>query len=170
MWRQRWHGDLFRTIGWSTNVTVPVERNPRTEEDITRSREEYLKLGSRKNPKPPVSTDSESSSYQEYGMISNRVFTSTEMMEIKRDHWAIEAHHYSIDQTFREDENPAHSSKFSSSMIRKIAYNLIRWSIAAGHLEEDHSMKVSRVKVEARPDLIKMLIFEPLKALQVSKP
>lgn len=160
---------LFGTIGWSTNVRVPVEKDPVTKDDITRSREDYLKFGSHRNPRPPVSSDSETSAYQEYGIISNRILSPEEVMRIKRAHWACEAAHHVLDVTFREDENPAHSSKFAFSILRKICHNLVRWSIATGELQDEHSTPVELVHLESKPDLQKKLLFGNLNMLRISK-
>lgn len=119
---------LLGTIGCSTQVRVPIEKDSEGN-DITVSKAEFLKNGSRRKPKP-VQGDGISDDYQSVGMISDMKLSAKEMAKLKRDHWRIEAGlHHVLDDVFREDRSTATNSKFNLSVIRKFAYNILRLAI-----------------------------------------
>ena len=116
---------FLKTVGQVRQIRIPIEKDAEGK-DITPDVETFLKKGSRRKPKP-VAGDSDSSDIQNVGMISDRELTADEMMQIKREHWAIEnSVHHVLDDTFREDRSPAKKSKNNLALIRKFAYNILR--------------------------------------------
>ena len=116
------------TIGCATQVRVPIEKD-KDGNDITVSKEEFLRNGSRRKPKPQKG-DGIKDDYQCVGMIADEFLSAEEMSKIKRDHWKIEngAHHV-LDVDLREDMSTATKSSVNLSVIRKFAYNIIRLAI-----------------------------------------
>lgn len=94
--------------------------------DVTPSLGEFLKEGSRKQPKP-TSGDGREDGVQVEGLISSRVFTAEELMKYKRRHWAVEnSLHYVLDEVFGEDKSTIRKGKNTMSVLRKCAYNIVR--------------------------------------------
>lgn len=94
--------------------------------DITPSLEEFLKEGSRKQPKP-ASGDSLDDDIQTVGLVASRVLSAEELMEYKRQHWAVEnGLHYVLDEVFGEDKSTIRKGKNTMSVLRKCAYNIAR--------------------------------------------
>ena len=94
--------------------------------DITPSLKDFLEEGSRKQPKP-ASGDSLDDDIQMAGLISSRVLTAEELMEYKRQHWAVEnGLHYVLDEVFGEDKSTVRKGKNTMSALRKCAYNIAR--------------------------------------------
>ena len=119
---------LLKTIGCSTQVRVPIEKDAEGK-DITVSKDEFLRSGSGRKPRPQKGDDMKDD-YQCVGVISDKVLSAREMMEWKRRHWIIEAGlHHVLDDDFREDRSTATKSKFNLSVIRKLAYNILRLAI-----------------------------------------
>ena len=72
--------------------------------------------------------------YQQVGMISDLVLSAENMAKYKREHWKIENNlHHVLDDAFREDRSTAKGSKNNLSVIRKIAYNILRIAIIRDH-------------------------------------
>lgn len=95
--------------------------------DITPNKRDFLASGTRRQPSP-LTGDHEASGYQVVGMISDSVLSAKEMGDIKRKHWRIEnTLHHALDDTFREDRSPAKGSANNLALIRKFAYNIIRF-------------------------------------------
>ena len=92
--------------------------------DITPSLAEFLKNGSRKQPKP---VDGENDGIQGEGLVSSKVLTAEELLDYKRQHWAVEnGLHYVLDETFGEDKCTIRKGKNTMSALRKCAYNIAR--------------------------------------------
>lgn len=155
---------FFRTIGWAESVRVPIEKNE-AGEDITRSRIDYLLYGSNRNPHPPVASDSERSSYQQIGFISTLELTANEAMRIKIEHWGVETSNQILDITLREDEARTKTGKFSFSLLRKCAFNLLRYA-SRNYLADDkqcqHSTRCIIDSVSGNKDLMKKLLSSGL--------
>ena len=67
-------------------------------------------------------------------MISDLTLSTEEMAKYKREHWKIEnSLHHVLDDDFREDRSTAKGSKNNLSVIRKIAYNILRIVIIRDH-------------------------------------
>lgn len=94
--------------------------------DITPSLENFLKEGSRKQPRP-ASGDSLDDDIQMAGLVSSRVLSAEELMEYKRQHWAVEnGLHYVLDEVFGEDKSTIKKGKNTMSVLRRCAYNIAR--------------------------------------------
>lgn len=88
--------------------------------------EEFLKEGSRKQPKP-TSGDGLEDEIQMTGLISSRLLRAEELMKYKRAHWAVEnSLHYVLDEVFGEDKSTIRKGKNTMSVLRKCAYNIVR--------------------------------------------
>lgn len=106
-------------------VRIPVEKDSRGN-DVTPSREEFLKKGSRRVPAPSAGERS-GKDVQCTALISDLILTAEELGSIKRMHWSIENRlHHVLDDTFREDRSPARKSRNNLALIRKFAYNILR--------------------------------------------
>ena len=118
-----------KSIGLVKQVRVPIEKDEQGN-DITPGKEEFLRYGSRRCPKPRESEE-KGKEIQCTAMISDRLLTAEELMRIKRMHWVVEnGLHHTLDDTFREDRSPARrSAAVNLSLIRKIAYNILRISM-----------------------------------------
>lgn len=94
--------------------------------DITPSLENFLKEGSRKQPRP-ASGDSLDDDIQMAGLVSSRVLSAEELMEYKRQHWVVEnGLHYVLDEVFGEDKSTIKKGKNTMSVLRRCAYNIAR--------------------------------------------
>ena len=114
-----------KSIGQIRQVRVPIERD-RHGNDITPSKEDFLKKGSRGLP-VPAAEEVAGKYIQCTAVISDRVLTAEELGNIKRMHWSIENRlHHVLDDTFREDRSPAKKSRNNLALIRKYAYNILR--------------------------------------------
>ena len=94
--------------------------------DITPSLQEFLKAGSKRQPKPVVG-DEMDDDIQRIGIIASRVMTASMMAEHKRHHWAVEnSLHYVLDNSFGEDRCTVRNGKNALAVLRKLAYNIVR--------------------------------------------
>lgn len=117
--------DYIRTVGCMEQVRVPIEKDL-AGNDITVGKKEYLEQGTVRKPRPEKS-DAMEAGYQQVGMISDLILSAKEMAKYKRAHWRIENNlHHVLDDAFREDRSTAKGSKNNLSVIRKIAYNILR--------------------------------------------
>ena len=115
---------FIKTIGLSKQLRI-LRICDADGNDITPDASEFLKSGTRRQPKPETG-DKESSDYQIVGMISDIILTAEKMGKSKRDHWHVEnSLHHVLDDTFREDRCPAKKSKNNLALIRKFAYNIL---------------------------------------------
>lgn len=119
---------FIKSVGYIKQIRIlKIEDN--NGKDITPNVEDFVKNGTRRQPKPKTGDD-ESSDIQIVGVVSDLEMTAEEMGRIKRQHWAVENKlHHVLDDTFREDRSPAKKSKNNLALIRKIAYNLLRISM-----------------------------------------
>lgn len=114
------------SVASSCQVRIPKEVDA-AGNDVTPDKESFLKRGSRKCPRP-TEGDGLTDQIQKVGMISNRTLTAKEFAEYKREHWNIEnCLHYVLDLDLQEDKCTAKKSKNTLSVLRKIAYNIIRF-------------------------------------------
>ena len=106
-------------------MRIPVEKDSQGN-DITPTKEEFLKKGSRRVPVPSAEEEI-GKDIQCTALISDLILTAEELGSIKRMHWSIENRlHHVLDDTFREDRSPAKKSRNNLSLIRKFAYNILR--------------------------------------------
>ena len=153
---------LLKTIGCSTQVRVPIEKDAEGN-DITVSKDEFLRNGSKRKPRPKRG-DGISDDYQCVGIVSDEDMKAKEMMEWKRRHWRIESGlHHVLDDVFREDRSTATCSKFNLSVIRKFAYNILRLAI----LKEFPDMTPTSVMDHFcdHPDILAKYIFGEMESL-----
>lgn len=94
--------------------------------DTTPSFAEFLEKGSRKQPKPTAG-DGLDDDIQKTGLISSKELNAKELMDYKRQHWAVENDlHYVLDEVFGEDKSTIRKGKNTMSTLRKCAYNIAR--------------------------------------------
>ena len=115
----------IRSIGLSEQIRI-LKVKDKDGNDITPNVADFLKNGSRKQPKP-VEGDKLGDDVQKAGLIASRVLNAKEMMEFKRAHWAVEnSLHYVLDEVFGEDKSTIRKGKNAASALRKMAYNIVR--------------------------------------------
>ncbi len=94
--------------------------------DITPGLTKFLEEGSRKQPKRETEEGADHDT-EWFGLVASRVLNAEEMLDYKRQHWAIENHlHYVLDETFGEDKSTIKLGKNTMSVLRKCAYNIAR--------------------------------------------
>lgn len=114
-----------QSIGRIRQVRIPSEKDSQGN-DVTPSKEEFLKKGSKRVPVPSAGEET-GKDVQCTALISDLILTAEELGNIKRMHWSIENRlHHVLDDTFREDRSPAKKSRNNLSLIRKYAYNILR--------------------------------------------
>lgn len=114
-----------QSIGRIKQVRIPIEKDSQGN-DVTPSKEEFIKKGSRRVPAPSAE-ERVGKDIQCTALISDLILTAEELGSIKRMHWSIENRlHHVLDDTFREDRSPAKKSRNNLSLIRKYAYNILR--------------------------------------------
>lgn len=114
-----------KSLGQIEQVRVPVERDS-SGNDITPSKEDFLKNGSRRVP-VPANSQAEGKDIQRVAMVSDRCMSAEELARIKREHWSVENRlHHVLDDSFREDRSPARASRNNLALIRKFAFNILR--------------------------------------------
>lgn len=113
------------SIASSCQIRIPKEIDA-DGNNVTPDRETFLKQGSRKCP-TPTEGDELTDQIQKVGLVSNRTMTAEEFARYKRDHWRIEnCLHHVLDEDFLEDKCTARKFKNVLSVLRKMAYNIIR--------------------------------------------
>ena len=123
---------FVKSVGCATQIRVPVEKDEEGN-DITVSKEEFLKKGSHRKPRPQKG-EGISDAVQQVGIISDLTLSAEEMAGYKRSHWKIENNlHYELDNVFDEDRSTAKGGKNNLALIRKIAYNVLRLAIIKEH-------------------------------------
>lgn len=116
------------TIGCCTQIRVPIEKD-KEGNNITVSKAEFLKNGSKRKPKP-VRGDGIQDDIQCIGVLADEIMSAKEMAAFKRAHWKIEnGLHHVLDDDFREDRSTATKGSVNLSLIRKFAYNILRIAI-----------------------------------------
>lgn len=94
--------------------------------DMTPGLAEFLKKGSKKQPKREEA-EGMGNDEEWFGLAASRVLDAEEMLEYKRRHWVIEnCLHYVLDETFGEDKSTIRLGKNTMSLLRKCAYNIAR--------------------------------------------
>lgn len=119
----------IQMVGMSRQLRRLIVRD-RAGTDITPDVKTFLAEGSIRQAKPE-NGDKITDSIQTVGLVSNKKMTAEEAGRYKRAHWKIEnGLHHVLDDVFREDRSPAKSSKNNLALVRKYAYNIIRYSLA----------------------------------------
>lgn len=132
---------FIRSVALSCQVRIPKEEDDGGN-DVTPDKETFLAQGSRKCPKP-TEGDGLTDQIQKVGLISNCILTAEEFAEYKREHWRIEnCLHYVLDEDFREDKCSAKKSKNTLSVLRKIAYNIVRFMQMESPKDREHVIDV----------------------------
>lgn len=112
-------------VGRSCQVRI-MQVQDSSGNDITPGLEDFLREGSRKQPKP-TSGDGLGNDIQQAGLISSRILGAEELMNFKRQHWKVEdSVHYVLDETFGEDKSTIRKGRNTMSILRKCAYNIAR--------------------------------------------
>lgn len=94
--------------------------------DITPCLMDFLKEGSKKQPKPEPGEGTEPDE-EWFGVAASKVLGAKEMLDYKRRHWTVEnSLHYVLDETFGEDKSTIKLGKNTMSILRKCAYNIAR--------------------------------------------
>ena len=123
---------FVKSVGCATQIRVPVEKDEEGN-DITVSKEEFLKKGSHRKPRPQKG-EGISDAVQQVGIISDLTLSAEEMAGYKRSHWKIENNlHYELDNVIDEDRSTAKGGKNNLALIRKIAYIVLRLAIIKEH-------------------------------------
>ena len=118
----------IQTVACVTQIRREKEKDA-DGNDITRSLDDFLKLGSVRKPVQPVAGDAMSDAFSVVGMLSDLKLTASEILDAKISHWGIEnSLHHVLDKTFREDESLAKKSKSNLALIRKYAFNTLSFA------------------------------------------
>lgn len=157
---------LFQTLGVISTARIPIEYDKVTNEDVTPDLSEFLKNGSGKVPHP-TQGDSENDDIQVYGILSNRSLSAEEILQLKRAHWDCEAAHHILDVTFREDYSSAKKAKFNQSLVRKLAFNLVKMALHYGDIESNVSTPVVMIHI-VQKDILRKYLFTPLPTIHLS--
>lgn len=151
--------EYIRTVGCMEQVRVPIEKDAEGN-DITVGKKEYLEKGTVRKPRPEKS-DNMDSEYQQVGMISDLILNAKDMAKYKREHWKIENNlHHVLDDTFREDRSTAKGSSKNLSVIRKIAYNILRIVIIRKY--PDWGIQRMMDYFSTHLELTEKMLFEPI--------
>lgn len=126
--------DSIKTIGLLKRVRIPVEKDHEGK-DITVDYDTFIQKGSAYHHKAS-SGENFGDDIEVTGLISDIEMSAKQMMKINREHWAIEnSLHHCLDVSFNEDRSPATKSKGNLSLVRKIAYNLLRISMIRENID-----------------------------------
>ena len=153
----------IKSVGLSEQIRILIVKD-KDGNDITPNAEDFLRDGSRKQPKP-VAGDKLGDDVQKAGLIASRTMNAKEMMNYKRSHWAVEnSLHYVLDEIFGEDKSTIKKGKSSASALRKITYNLIR---LIQLLDPDKSPYVPDIidDISDDFDIGARMVFEPIPSL-----
>lgn len=121
--RDEWK--FVKSVGYVEQTRILLVRNE-DGEDITPTKEEFMKEGTIRQPSPGKG-DRERDDVQVVGIISDKEMSAEEMGKCKRDHWGVENRlHHVLDDTFREDRSPAKGSRNNLALIRKFALNILK--------------------------------------------
>ena len=113
------------SIGRLTQVRIKKTRS-QDGEDTTPDLENFLKNESH-GQKAASSGDEADTPVQRIGLISDIPVNAEQLSKYKRDHWLVEnSLHYILDETYLEDKSTIRRGMAVMSVIRKIAYNIIR--------------------------------------------
>ena len=131
-------------------------------QDITPDVKTFLAKGSIRQPKPE-NGDGITDSMQTVGLVSNKKLTAEEAGAYKRAHRKIEnGLHHVLDDVFREDRSPAKGSKNNLALVRKFAYNIIRYTLAK--LPGDTGVIGMMDYFNDNPRALEAYIFKPLES------
>jgi len=80
------------------------------------------------NGKKTYKLEEKTTTSSNYAIYSVNEMTAAKFAEYKRGHWGVEAMHWSLDMTFREDESRARAdySAENLNIIRHLSYNLLK--------------------------------------------
>lgn len=116
---------FLKSTGYVEQTRILVVRDE-DGNDITPTKENFLREGSRRQPLPRKG-DQEKDDIQVVGIISDKEMKAVEMGRYKRNHWSVENRlHHVLDDTFREDRSPARGSRNNLALIRKFALDILR--------------------------------------------
>ena len=94
--------------------------------DITPGLADFMREGSRKQPRPTAEGGSENG-IECFGLIASKELDAEKMMRYKREHWTVEnSLHYVLDEIFGEDKSTVRRGKNTMSILRKLAYDIAR--------------------------------------------
>ena len=128
--------------------------------DITPSREKFIKEGSCRQPDKPSESDDADSPRQRIGLISDVVMSAKEMARTKRKQWVIEnSLHGILDNTYGEDRSTIRRGLVGMTVIRKIAYNVVRLFMQDSGIKE---FQPAYDKVTFDWESVMRYIFEPV--------
>ena len=153
---------FLKSAGCAEQIRILVVRDEEGN-DITPSKEQFLKEGSSRQPFPGKG-DRENMDIQVVGIVSDLEMSAEEMGRCKRNHWAVENRlHHVLDDTFREDRSPARGSRNNLALIRKFALNVIRLV----QIQTGNQSPVSEMMdlLNDEQDLLGRYIFGPIESL-----
>ena len=152
----------IKSVGLSEQVRIKIVKD-REGNDITPGYDDFLKNGSRRQPKTDDSNDDDS--IQRYGVISSMNIKAKAMARFKREHWIIEnSLHYELDESFGEDKCRVVKGKFVMGALRRTAYNIIRFLQIGRKLVRD-SMILALDEIADKLELAIEYIFKPVKSM-----
>ena len=157
---------FLKSVGCAEQIRILVVRD-KEGNDITPSKEQFLKEGSSRQPFPGKG-DRENMDIQVVGIVSDLEMSAEEMGRCKRNHWAVENRlHHVLDDTFREDRSPARGSRNNLALIRKYALNVIRLV----QIQTSNQSPVSEMMdlLNDEQDLLGRYIFGPIESLYYKK-
>ena len=64
-----------------------------------------------------------------------------------------------LDVTFAEDYNPAKSSKYNCSLLRKIVLNIVTMAVINGDVKDSNSTPVEAIHLSGQDELLKKYLF-----------
>ena len=153
---------FLKSVGCAEQIRILIVKDE-DGNDITPSKEEFLREGSARQPAPRKG-DGENTDIQIVGIISDKEMSAEEMGRCKRNHWAVENRlHHVLDDTFREDRSPARGSRNNLALIRKCALNVIRLV----QIQTGNQSPVSEMMdlLNDEQDLLGRYIFGPIESL-----
>ena len=150
----------IESVGRAKHVRILLIRDGQGN-DITPSLEEFLKEGSRRQPKQ-ASGEGQGNDMQWFGLIASKVLDAEEMLDYKRQHWTVEnSLHYVLDETFGEDKSTIRQGKNTMSILRKCAYNIARLLQMENPKERENIPDVIE-DVCDNPEIGFQMIFRPI--------
>lgn len=156
----RENAPYINCVGLSCQVRIPKELDTMGN-DVTPGKEEFLKHGSRRHPRP-TEGDAFTDEIQRVGLVANKKYSANELADIKRAHWSIEnCLHHVLDEDFLEDKCPSKKGKVALSVLRKFAYNIARM-IQMGGPDEDTPIIQIMDDVSGNLNTAARYLFEPI--------
>lgn len=152
----------IKSVGLSEQVRIKTVRDGEGN-DITPGYDDFLKNGSRRQPKPDDSDGDDV--IQRCGLISSMFIDAKTMANYKRSHWSIEnSLHYVLDEIFGEDKSRILKGKFVAGALRRTAYNIVRFLQISRKLVRD-SVIGALDELEENMGLATDYIFKPVPSM-----